>query len=397
MVLTQAQQNAINQLSKVCDINTAGIIRPYPTRIPQTMANPPPQTNFPAYNMGYNINNPPATIAQQIPPCPAGGASGAHPYQALSEQNLHPLLFQIEPYPQTEAPVPKLVDSQTNQPVFGRDATRQLRFFSFLPRWIDVNVNGELMESWFRLDTRLQLSDITDRVNVPAAQKIPNPNAFNMRRNRFRTLIFVPPFIPGRNRPSRGDVELIGSLAKEQILLNTAMMVDLRNERLLKPIIRSGQLTGYVDANLSIDHYISGFPGPVLVPSNRQFVTSSLRRRLQHLAFLKGLGNLATNYLQLVDADLPTWWVGSGALPRLITEIDGVTHGAFVDDLLGQLPGAAQAGVQQPVMAVAPAPAVVAARPRRRPGTRGGARGGGVAGGVLSGRVGRAGARQRRR
>ncbi|KEF60939.1 uncharacterized protein A1O9_02503 [Exophiala aquamarina CBS 119918] len=391
MVLTQAQQIALNQLSKACDINTAGVIHPYPTRIPQPMANPPPQTSFPAYNVGYDINNPPATIAQQIPPAPAGGASGAHPYQALSEQNLHPLLFQIEPYPETEASVPLLVDSQTNQPVFGRDSTRQLRFFSFLPRWIDVNVHGELVELWFRLEPRLQLSDIIDRLNVPATQKIPNSNAFNMRRMRFRALLFVPPFLPGRNRPLRGDVELIGFMAKEQILLNTAMMIDLRNERLLKPVIRLGQITGYVDANLPIDHFISGFPVPVMVPSSRQIVTLSLRRRLQHLASLKGLGNLATNYLQLADADLPSWWIGSGALPRLITEIDGVTHGAFVDNLLRQFPGTARTGVQRQVMAVGPAPAVVAARPGR-PGTRSVARGG-----VLSGHVGRVGARQRRR
>ena len=284
----------------------------------------------------------------------------------LSEQNLHPLLFQIEPYPEIGTPVPALVDIQTNQPVFGRSSSRQLRFFSFLPRWVDVNVTGELMELWFRLDPRLQLTDITDRVNVPADQKIPNPNAFNMRRNRFRTLISVPVSAQGiASRPTRGAVEAIGIMTREQILLNTVMMIDFPNGRLLKPIIRFDKITGYVDSGLPMDHYISGFPGVIPVPSHRHSVVLSLRRRLQELACLKGLGNLATNYLQLADVDLPSWWSGAG--PRLITEIDGLTHDSFVDGVLGY----------QPVVGAALAP-VGAARPSRRPGARGGVGSGGV-------------------
>jgi hypothetical protein len=386
MVLTQVQRKALAQLGKRLDIDGPGLIPPYATRFSAPMANPPQQTIFPAYNMGYNPNNPPAAIAQPIPAAPPGGASSTHDYQALSEQNLHPLLFQIEPDPQVYGygPVPLLFDAQTNQPVFGRDPTRQLRFFSFLPRWINVNIHGELMELWFRLDPRLQLSDIGDRINVPTTQKIPNLNSFNMRRIRFRSLIGVPPFLPGRNKPVKGDVEWIGLMAKQQILLNTAMMIDLVNERLLKPIIRSGQIASYVDTGLPLDYFITGFPRPINIPSDRQLVILRLRRRLQHLATLQGLGNLTTNYLQLVDADLPSWWVRRGPPPRAINEIDGATHDRFVDDLVRQFPGTARTGVQRPVMPAPPAPGA-AARPRLGGGGGSGSRGG------------RAGARQRRR
>lgn len=384
MVLTQVQRNAIRQLAKPINIDCAGLVSPYATILSAPVANPPQQTIFPAYNIGYDPNNPPATIAQNIPAAPPGGASSAHAYHALSGQNLHPLLFQIEPYPDiVYGTVPLVIDAQTNLPVFGRNPNRQLRFFAFLPRWINVNIHGELMEVWFRLDPRLQLSDICDRINVPTTQQIPNPNSFNMRRNRFRDLIGVPPFLPGRNKPLKGDVELIGLMAKEQILLNTTMMVDLYAERLLKPIIRSGRITSYVDTGLPVDYFITGFPQPIDIPSDRQLVTLQLRRRLQNLASLQGLGNLTTNYLQLVDADLPSWWVRDGPPPRAIHEIDGATHDRFVDDLVNQFPGIARTGVQRPVVPAPPAP-VMAARPR--PG-----------GGGSGSRARRAGAPQRRR
>lgn len=251
MALNQVGQNVTNQLSKQLDIDATGLLTPN-MLIPAPMVTPPLQTNFGSYQLGYSPFIPPPTMAQVIPAAPPAGASSPHHYQALSDQNLHPLLFQIEPHPDLFAHVhvPLVIDQHTQQPVFGRDPNRQLRFFSFLPHWINVNVRGELLELWFRLDSRLQLSDITDRINVPATQKIPNAGAFNMRRNRFRALINVPVYSQSRNRPLKADVELLGQMSREQVLLNTSMLVDVNNGMLLKPVVRTGQVASFVDSGL---------------------------------------------------------------------------------------------------------------------------------------------------
>lgn len=357
MALNQVGQNVTNQLSKQLDIDATGLLTPN-MLIPAPMVTPPLQTNFGSYQLGYSPFIPPPTMAQVIPAAPPAGASSPHHYQALSDQNLHPLLFQIEPHPDLFAHVhvPLVIDQHTQQPVFGRDPNRQLRFFSFLPHWINVNVRGELLELWFRLDSRLQLSDITDRINVPATQKIPNAGAFNMRRNRFRALINVPVYSQSRNRPLKADVELLGQMSREQVLLNTSMLVDVNNGMLLKPVVRTGQVASFVDSGLPLDYFITAFlPQPISIPSDRQLVAILLRRRLQFLASYHGLGNLATNFLQLADADLPSWWVRPAPAPRAIHEIDGLTHGEFVDNLVGVTPTAV-------VTAAAPPPV----RPRAR-------------------------------
>lgn len=355
MALNNVQMDVAHQLSKQIDIDCGNMIYPVHV-IPAPMVNPPAQTVFGTYQLGYSPLIPPQFQPVVIPAAPPQGASSPHTYQAVTEQNLHPLLFQIEPHPEDYADirVPLVIDHYTQQPVYGRDPNRQLRFFSFLPRWIDVNTRGEVLELWFRLDSRLLLTDIMDRLNVPANQQIPKVGAFAMRRNRFRALIKVPAWNTSKTRPLKADVELIGLMTREQILLNTGMIVDLQNGIFLKPVIRSGQIASYVDSLLPMNHFIAPFlPQPVEIPTERQYVAVLLRQRLQWLAWYRGLGSLTTNFAGLADADLPSWWVRPApAVPRTIHEMDGLTHGEFLDSYLPVPPMAVVPG---------PAPAAVAA------------------------------------
>ncbi|EXJ79687.1 hypothetical protein A1O3_07968 [Capronia epimyces CBS 606.96] len=364
-----ASQRAQNQLSKQLDINAPGTAPVTARFVPAILQNPTPQQPFPSYTIGYNPLNEPDTVSQAIPPRPANSQGSGHPFHMLSDENLHPVLFRLEPGPEALAgvPVPLLVDQQTGLIEHGNGG-RPLRFFSHLPRWVAADVSGMLMEFWIRLDQRVEMSDILDRINSQG--KVARSNTLNMRRIRFREIINVPAISPGRQLPTVNEVELIGKLTREQVILNTAMVVDLPGNRLLQPRLVNGKtILGYVDSGLAVDHYIADFGLPIPVPSGRTIVTLELRKRLQTLAQRRGLGNAATDYTKLSRDLLPSWWV-KDRWARPMADLDGKSHEAFVGDLLDRhppatirprfrrpvLPPAAPMAPMQPLPQPAPAP-----------------------------------------
>ncbi|EXJ80520.1 hypothetical protein A1O1_08666 [Capronia coronata CBS 617.96] len=355
-----ASHRVQHQLAKQLEINAAGtalVATPRPT----TLQNPTPQQPFPTYHIGYNPLSNVGRVAQAIPPRPANGHGSAHPFEMLAEENLHPVLFRLEPGPDRlhGVPVPLLVDQATGLIEHGNGG-RPLRFFSHLPRWIAANVSGMLMELWIRLDPRVEMSDIIDRVNAQAQVKMPRANTLIMRRIRFREIINVPALSPGRQMPTANEVQLIGNLSREQILLNTAMAVDLAGNRLLQPRLVNGKtILGYIDSGLAVDHYIADFCLPIPIPSGRMVVSLELRKRLQTLARRRGLGNTPTDYHKLSRDLAPSWWVKKGEA-RPMADLDGKSHEEFVGDLLGQHPPAtARARVRRPVLPSAAAAATV--------------------------------------
>ncbi|KIW57374.1 hypothetical protein PV05_05928 [Exophiala xenobiotica] len=341
-----ASARAQSQLSKQVIIDIPGTI-PANTQLPPILlANQPARPPFPAYNVGYNVRANVRAVRQRIPGRPANGHGSPHPYQMLAEDNLHPALFQLEPAPSplTDIEVPLLVNEQTGQ-IETSPSGRQLRYFWHLPRWVTVDVLGQMMELWLRLDPRVEMADIMDRVNLDN-RAMPAPNVFNMRRIRFREAIDVPSFNTGRREPGASEVERIGVLTREQILLNTAMRVDLQNNRLLRPILDTNRnRLGYVDSGLPIDYFLVNYPLPIAIPSDRQVVTLALRHRMQTLAVRRGLGNGASAFQNLPPALLPRWWMHrANVQPARITDIDNRTHDEWVQGILQQYPGITRAG-----------------------------------------------------
>ncbi|KAK4938559.1 hypothetical protein LTR10_020990 [Elasticomyces elasticus] len=341
-----ASQRAQAQLNKQLVIDIAGTT-PANVQAPPTLLNRPAQPPFPAYRLGYNAAANVTRVNQIIPPPPADRQGLPHPYDMLAEDNLHPALFQIEPIPNTLANVqiPLLVNQQTGQ-VETNSTGRAIRYFWHMPRWVAIDVSGMLMELWLRLDPRVEMRDILDRINT-GNRAMPGPNVFNMRRNRFRLSINVPSQNTGRQMPSAVEVEMLGLLTSQQILLNTSMLVDLHNNRLLQPVLANDRSTlGYVDAHLPIDHFLVAFPMPIPIPSNRQLITLQLRHRLQTLAMLRGLGNGAHAYQTLPINLQPGWWnerrQGGNVRVDRIVDIDNLTHEEFVQGLLAQYPAGAQ-------------------------------------------------------
>ncbi|KAK7890373.1 hypothetical protein LTR67_008259 [Exophiala xenobiotica] len=345
-----ASARAQSQLSKQVIIDIPGTI-PANTQLPPILlANQPPRQPFPAYNVGYNMHANVRGVQQHIPARPANGQSSPHPYHMLAEDNLHPALFQLEPAPSalTDVEVPFLVNAQTGQ-IETSASGRQLRYFWHLPRWVAVEVLGQMMELWLRLDPRVEMADIMDRINLDN-RSMPAPNVFNMRRIRFRESIDAPSYNTGRREPGASEVERIGMLTREQILLNTAMRVDLHNNRLLRPILDNNRnRLGYVNSGLPIDYFLLNYPPPIAIPSDRQVVTLALRHRMQALAVRRGLGNGATAFQNLPPALLPRWWMHrANVQPARIADLDNMTHDEWVQGVLQQYPGITRAGRPRP-------------------------------------------------
>ncbi|KIW48613.1 uncharacterized protein PV06_01184 [Exophiala oligosperma] len=341
-----ASARAQAQLNKRIDLDIPGTIPSNVQVQPVILANHPPQPPFPAYNIGYNVQGRVQQhVHQNIPARPPPGRGSAHPYYLSTEANLHPILFQLEPAPSPLAnvDVPLLVNAQTGQVEVGpAPHSRPLRYFWHLPRWVDVDVPGHTMELWLRLDPRVRMADILDRINVVANR--PNANVFNMRRSRFRDVIHVPAFDTVRRDPGATEVEMIGRLTREQVLLNTAMRVDLCNNRLLMPVLDNTRSTrGFVDSRLPIDHFIRAYALPIPIPSDRQVTTLALRHRMQTLAVAQGHGKGATAYNNLHINMVPPWWHRRpNAQPARIAAIDNLTHREWMDDCLNRHPGVQQ-------------------------------------------------------
>ncbi|KIW26781.1 uncharacterized protein PV07_06589 [Cladophialophora immunda] len=332
---------AQSQLSKSLSVNAPGVVAPGPNTIPTTMSNPPPQQPFPDYALGYDPTADVKSITQAVPPRPPNGQHSAHPFHMLSETNLHPILFQLQPYPSTlnGVVVPLLVNQATNQIELDNKG-RHLRYFSHLPRWIAHNVSGMFMELWLRLDPRVEVSDIMARVHLPPGTKMPQVNTFNMRRLRFREYLQAPPFSASRQYPTAMEVDLMAKKTREQLLLNTCMTVDVPNNRLLKPVLNNDKsVAGFVDSGLPIDYFLGGYAMPVPIPSDHQMVVLELRKRMQTLALRRGLGNGPEDYRQVPTALDPAWWLKGQARDVIISDVDNKTHDQWIAEMLEQYPG----------------------------------------------------------
>ena len=224
---------------------------------------------------------------------------------SATRDNLHPLLFQLSPseQPHENTAVPMMTDRATGEVVKSPEG-RPLRFFSFLPRHVPWRPDGLLIETWFRLDHRLEPNDIIDRM-ASGAKRLKS-NALQQKRLRARAEIRTYSWQTGRSHPTKCEVDRLSDLTREQILLNTCMKVDLSNNVLLKPMLGDKtKADRYIDSGLPLDHFLDN---NVATPPKRLRVTIELRRRLQRLAHRQGYGNEPSNYLKLGEIDRPAWW-----------------------------------------------------------------------------------------
>ncbi|OCT54700.1 hypothetical protein CLCR_02972 [Cladophialophora carrionii] len=345
------------QLSQHLALNAENIVVTPTAPISNILPNPPYQPVFPTYSMDYRAGI--QVVRQAIPARPADGQGTHHTYHMATHGNLHPILLQMEPAPNPIAGVvvPGLVDEATNQFVRGNDGT-PLRYFSHLPRWVHHDVSGMLIELWMRLDPRVEMRDILNRINAHPTKKTIGPSGYNMKRSRFRETIDVPPFTTGRQHPCSFEIDVINNQTREQLLLNTCMLVDLPSNRMFKPVMASDRvILGYVDSCLPLDYFLRGFPTPIPLPSDRQNIALQLRSRLQTLAIRCNLGNQPQNYKNLPENLKPTWWQKSqepqGPLP--IHQVDSLTHNEWIAQLCRQYPGMSRSGTQR-TNSISPAP-----------------------------------------
>ena len=258
--------------------------------------------------------------------------------------DLPPLMFRIETSADplqsgtVAIEVPILIDLSTNAPVIGPRG-KALRYFSFLPRWISRLVSSALLEFWFRIDYRLEMNDIVDRIE-PGVNGLPNLNAVSMRRQRLRHNLKLLAWSNNRTWPTKGMVVDVGRYTSIQICLNTTMDVDATNNRFLQPAFSdeacsANGIRGYVPAIVPTNHFLTNEIGPI--PSRRMLAAIILRRRCQTLAMTLGIANTRDCYLLLSDEDAPTWWTkGSGGEEgRSIVELDGISHSEFMRRVFG--------------------------------------------------------------
>lgn len=324
---------AIKQLSKNLTIHVRGILATPPAAI--EFHSSPAQPQFPDYDVGYDVANPPDVVPVPVVARPLDGRTSSHTYSMVSENNLPPLLFQIQPYisPLHRVEVPLLQDPETGLTQKGNTGSA-LRFFSFLPRWIDTNVSGLLLEFWHRLDPRLRPTDITDRFNVILPLRLPSEFSLHLRRTWCLQFLGTPSWEVGQILPLESEVLTIGNLTREQILLNTSMIIDLENNKLLKPYGRIQETSTYVDSGLALDHFLLGFARfqDIPIPANQHVLHLKLHKRLQTLAAARGYGFQPFNYTMMPHNLKPLWWsFRSGVFrSRQMDELDSWTHEQFM-------------------------------------------------------------------
>lgn len=163
----------------------------------------------------------PAHVANPAPVNDQFMNTSSHMYEMFSEADLPPILFRLEPYTDRvrDYPVPMLYTPDRRPVVTARGD--HLRYFQFLPRYISYQVPGWLLETWFRLDYRLQNADIVARIECAPGQAETKYNALNMKRTRVRDNLGVLTWSASRSWPSRGDVGVVGQLNPRQICFNS--------------------------------------------------------------------------------------------------------------------------------------------------------------------------------
>ena len=291
-------------------VDAQGIVRVIPRAQTVNVQRQPIQ--FPPYDAlaaATDRNNHFATIPRQ----PTLDTTSQHPYEHVSEVNLHPLHFQLEPPPdrlQGLNFVPLLYNAATNLVEVAPNRQTPLRHFSFLPRWIERNVPKVLLELWFRLDPRLQPSDIVHRMRLNNVGQAVSTNSLNTKRMRMRELLNVPGWHRSHQFPTAPELAPLNDLSADQLRLNTAMFVDLQNNRLLQPVIQRRRMIGYIDSGLPVDYFIRSADGQLFAaPGPPMTAALVLRHRLQTLALIRDPGNNAPhNYMKLDKKDKPSWW-----------------------------------------------------------------------------------------
>ncbi len=87
-------------------------------------------------------------------------------------------------------------------------------------------------------------------------------------------------WIPGGIYPCENEVDLMNSLTREQVAFNTTMLVDIPKGRLLQPQLKCSVITGYIESNLPLDHFLRR--GPPIVPTHRMNQAIGLRHGKGH-------------------------------------------------------------------------------------------------------------------
>jgi len=170
------------------------------------------------------------------------------------------------------------------------------------------------------------MNDILMRIESGGGHAISGVNArnnFQMRRQRFRERISMISWNDSRSWPVKRDVDLIGDYTPQQICLNTTMVVDVLNARLLKPLYSSDDCSehlGYIDSGLSLNFHLSHLV--TTAPTKRMLATIALRQKVQEVAVGLGLGNQPDNWKVMDRANEPRWWSAGQHKPADIPRND---------------------------------------------------------------------------
>ncbi|KAK5329510.1 hypothetical protein LTR70_000659 [Exophiala xenobiotica] len=325
-------------------------VRPQPNiiQVQNRVLHPPYQLG---YAPGSTVLSLPSRLANPAPVLNQHMHTSAHTHSRFTERDLPSILFRLEPPRDTfrignnDMPVPILYEHGVNynRPVVtNRGAT--LRYFSFLPRYIQSDVSGALLEYWFRLDYRLEMNDILMRIETPPSGMVTS-NTMNMRRNRFRHNIGVNAWMDCRSFPPRNDVDIVHQLTERQICLNTCM--ELEAVGFLKPSFNDigcapSSRVGYVPALIVRDYFLTNLVSSI--PTRRMVATMALLKEAQDLAVDLGHGTAHDNYRLLAERDAPPWWndrrqgigqVQGRQITRLGLQGQPLTWGEWMVDQVG--------------------------------------------------------------
>jgi len=103
---------------------------------------------------------------------------------------------------------------------------KPIRDFSFLPRYISIDVPGWLLEYWSRTDSRLTYKDIRARMTAPVLKERTSENTLNMRREReARGPLTLSCWNRRRNPLTRMEVGRVEHRSVDEISYNTTMKV----------------------------------------------------------------------------------------------------------------------------------------------------------------------------
>ncbi|OAX83007.1 hypothetical protein ACJ72_02638 [Emergomyces africanus] len=191
--------------------------------------------------------------------------------QHYSDENLPPLLFQLDPPNERSSTlIPNLVENGNE---VGDYDGIVIRDFSFLPRYISTRPLAWQLEFWMRLDSRMTYRDIKARMTVEKAL-LPNDNSLNMRREReARAPLGLSCWTTRRGGVTRTEIERVDKLSLDQVSLNTTMDVVYYDDPVnghsgVPKCLRARNLTSTPTVCYPWDMFLENqrlhFPGPRL-------------------------------------------------------------------------------------------------------------------------------------